>query len=888
MRAKCYFAIGDFQGEYFSVNMWKVSILFGFMALLLTQAFGQNRAEADTLSVRVGPLTPEKNARYHVTVYTDDQPRFTKWLAVQALRYKKVTDHYFLVSDLDDRQLSLLRKVRGVKFIDRGIRKAREEVVLGDFDLSVNAVTATHAQFPGTAGNGLLVSVKEKPFDQQDLDLKGRIVLNDQFDEAATFHATFMATIAVGAGNTSPFAKGVAWQASVTTSDFDQLLPDDGDALRQAGVSVQNHSYGVGLENYYGIESRAYDQAGITHPEILHVFSSGNRGGDTPVEGAYNGVSGFANLTGQFKVAKNVLTVGSADRFGNYVSLSSKGPAHDGRIKPEIIAFGDAGSSEAAAVVSGTALLIQDAYKQKFGVLPSASLVKAVLINSARDVGRPQVDFETGFGNVDALNAIRTIEAENFFLDEVTDGASKFFSIAVAAQAEQLKVTLVWNDLPADPFSEKALVNDLDITIRNVLTNETWDPWVLNNAPTVSALQSLAQRGKDRLNNVEQITLAFPAEGEYEIEISGYEVQDTQPLSIAYEINSGFEWRYPFATNPLQTDAVNLIRWRWYGTAETGLLQYRSVNEVTWQTIGEVDLTDHVFEWTTPSVTGLFQLRMVIGADHFDSEIFSISRPDRLSVGFNCDEQVMFTWNGEDAADAYRLYRVGEKYLEPILTTTDTFAIFQKSELETVYFTGVPVFGGVEGSRELTIDYDTQGTGCYFRSFVALNYVVNEQAEFDVTLGTTYNLQTVVLERLNGSMFEPVQTLATPVANNFLMTDDSPRAGINIYRARLITVAQENILSEEEEILFVSPADLYVFPNPVSRQEVLSVISNDQGTVMAELIDPLGKVVLSQQISGDVKVLDISETHPIQTGVYILKIKSGSGSFLTSRVMITE
>lgn len=858
------------------------------MLVVVMRAFGQNVPAMDTLPAKVGPLKLEKSNGFSVTVYTDNQELFTQWLATHSMHYKKVSDHYFLVSNLNTPKLNALKKVPGVKFIDRGIRKAKEEVVLGDFDLSVNGITAVHALFPDAAGSGSLVSIKEKSFDQQDIDLKGRIVLNDQFDEASTFHATFMATIAVGAGNTSPFAKGVAWQASVTTSDFDQLLPDDGDELTQAGVSVQNHSYGVGLENYYGIESSAYDQAGVTYPEILHVFSSGNRGGDTPVEGAYNGVSGFANLTGQFKVAKNVLTVGSANRFGNYVSLSSKGPAHDGRIKPELIAFGDAGSSEAAAVVSGAALVIQDAYKQKFGVLPDASLVKAVLINSARDVGRPQVDFETGFGNVDALNAIRAIETENFFLDEVADGEAQLFSIVVPAQAEELKVTVAWNDLPADPFSEKALVNDLDLTIRNIATNEIWEPWVLNSAPTVSDLQSQAKRGKDRLNNVEQITVSFPAEGEYEIMIHGYAVQDEQPFSIAYEISSGFEWRYPFTTDALQTDAANFIHWRWYGAAETGLLQYQSVNDVSWQTIGNVDLADQAFEWNTPPVIGLYRLRMVVESDHFDSEIFSISKPDRLSVGFNCDEQVMFTWNREEAADEYRLYEVGEKYLEPLLTTTDTFAIFQKSELETAYFTVAPVFGAVEGSREFTIDYNTQGTGCYFRSFVARNYVVNEQAEFDVTLGTTFNLQSVILERLNGSTFEPVQSLTAPESNNFLLTDASPRAGINIYRARLVTIAQENIFSEEEEILFVRPADLYVFPNPLNKQDVLSVISNDQGTVQAELIDPLGKVVLRQEISGDVKVLDISEVRSIQTGIYILKIKLDTGTFLTSRVVITE
>jgi hypothetical protein len=46
-------------------------------------------------------------------------------------------------------------------------------------------------------------------------------------------------------------------------------------------------------------------------------------------------------------------------------------------VKPELIAYGDAGSSEAAAVVSGIALLTQQAYSDQFGNLPEASLLKA-------------------------------------------------------------------------------------------------------------------------------------------------------------------------------------------------------------------------------------------------------------------------------------------------------------------------------------------------------------------------------------------------------------------------------------------------------------------------------------------------------------------------------
>jgi hypothetical protein len=35
-------------------------------------------------------------------------------------------------------------------------------------------------------------------------------------------------------------------------------------------------------------------------------------------------------------------------------------------------------------------------------------------------------------------------------------------------------------------------------------------------------------------------------------------------------------------------------------------------------------------------------------------------------------------------------------------------------------------------------------------------------------------------------------------------------------------------------------------------------------------------------------VLDISEAHSIQPGIYILKIKLDTGAFLSSRVVITE
>ncbi|QKG51544.1 S8 family serine peptidase [Hymenobacter sp. BRD67] len=132
-------------------------------------------------------------------------------------------------------------------------------------------------------------------------------------------------------------------------------------------MSVQNHSYGTGIENYYGLEALGYDQQTRQLPTLLHVFSSGNSGTDASADGLYKGLVAVANLTGQFKMSKNSLAVGATDALGQVAALSSRGPAYDGRIKPELVAYGDAGSSDASALGSGAALLVQQAYRDSQG-----------------------------------------------------------------------------------------------------------------------------------------------------------------------------------------------------------------------------------------------------------------------------------------------------------------------------------------------------------------------------------------------------------------------------------------------------------------------------------------------------------------------------------------
>ena len=58
-------------------------------------------------------------------------------------------------------------------------------------------------------------------------------------------------------------------------------------------------------------------------------------------------------------------------------------------------------------VVTGVVALMIQHYRQRYGFPnePSADIMKALLANTATDIGRPGPDYMFGFGRVDALAA---------------------------------------------------------------------------------------------------------------------------------------------------------------------------------------------------------------------------------------------------------------------------------------------------------------------------------------------------------------------------------------------------------------------------------------------------------------------------------------------------
>lgn len=750
------------------------------------------------------------------------------------------------------------------------------ELTTGSLDVSLNGLAAAHFRFPQYTGEGQHLSLREQPFDTADIDLRGRILPLGLAAGTTSGHASLMATIAAGGGNTAPEAKGAAPVARLSSAGFFNLLPLPDTQVQRLGIGVQNHSYGTVVENYYGAEAYAYDLQAAALPALVHVFSAGNSG-RAQGAGPYLGLAGWGNLTGNFKYAKNVLVVGALDSFGVVPTLSSRGPAFDGRIKPELTAFGEDGSSGAAALVSGAAALVQQAYTLENGKQPPAALVRAVLLNSAFEVGAPGPDFHSGYGGLDGLAALQTIDKKQFRIATLQKGNTLVLPLNVPAGISQLKLTLSWTDSASSINTTKALVNDLDLQVRHQAA--VYLPWVLNS--NRDSLDIPTRTGIDTLNNNEQVTIVNPTAGQYEIRIDGRKlVSPEQQLAIAWQMDTvrSFSFTYPVGNTALEAGAGMLVRWQ-STLGGDGRLEWKTPGG-NWQSIeNNLPLKRNYARWQVPDTLSRAQLRMVTGGQSFMSDTFVVSRRPPIRVGFLCGDSVLLNWAGQKGS-AYQLYQLGSRYFEPLQLVQDTLAVVKLLQGSSGIYSIAPVSGGKPGMRSYALNAPNTGVGCYEQGFF-----VQAQDERSILLqaqlGTLYGLRSVRVQKRAGTAFtnwsQPIQSQLS-----FSLRDSLPVQGYNYYRLVFVLQDGREVAGEPLAVFHFGGLPVQVYPNPVQQGSSLYLQSILPGKYEVEVFDLYGKQHQYLRLQ-DVR-------NPIQVrwpaGMYFLRIKSDEGRVGVSRVVV--
>lgn len=753
-------------------------------------------------------------------------------------------------------------------YVDEQVRPVPESGVL-KYDMTLNGITAAWNRFPSINGAGEVLAIQENKPDSLDPDLLGKSRPSSIASPVFDNHATIMATLAIGAGNSSLRGKGVAFRSGYVSTDFIDVLPAVAAFYRNAGVQVQNHSYGTGIQNYYGVNARAFDLSANADSSLLHVFSAGNSGTSTSGVGAYAGISRWANITGNMKMAKNVLLAGAVTEDVSVPAFSSRGPLHDGRIAPHLLAIGDDGTSGSAAIISGTALLLQQQYKRLRGSPASSWLLRALLLNAAKDLGAAGPDLVTGFGLLDAESALATMAEGRFLNGVITPSSSPLsYNIPVPAGSRLLKVTLAWNDVAAPAGAAKALLNDLDLVLVNTATGERFLPWVLSSFPNADSLARAAVRGRDTLNNVEQVSVLLPAAGNYAISVSvGKMDQPSLPFSLAYDVqaDNAFSWTYPLPGDLLV--AGEPIRLRWRSTlADARATMEMSVDKgLSWRSLGRDAVPDSgAYTLTLPDSLLNLRFRLSVPGQRFETGDVLSAPSLPVQFGYVCDTSLLLYWNRIKGAMQYEVFRIDNDSLRSVGRVSDTALIALAKG--SSYFSVAGVLDGRTAVKGVLVDHRRQNTGCYISNFLASPR--DGKADLVLNLGTLFQVSSVEIYKVMRSN-RSLLKIDQPRFRDFSVTDGELQQGLNLYQAKLTLTNGQVIFSSKEVVYDLAGKTHILFPNPAYRGSGIYLLSADADDQDADLFDGQGRHLARFVIREKQQRLPVDA---LPGGIYMLRI----------------
>lgn len=420
----------------------------------------------------------------------------------------------------------------------------------------------------------------------------------------ASGHGTHTAGSIVGDGSASEgLYRGVAWQSQLyhqcvvepfypyrfTSFTLDELFAE----TYAGGARIHSDSWGAGATGTFGqynADCEDNDLFTWDHPDFLSVFAAGNEGEDAD----RNGVVDLESMNMPAS-AKNTVAVGATEngrRTGgcsdsiwssiyefyadpirsDYIgysengalgmaAFSSRGPAADGRVKPDVVAPGavviscrssratkdqcvtsnaryayNQGTSMATPLVAGSAALVRQYLTELTEhTEPSAALVKAMLLGGAQSIGPGQYgtgaareipeavpNSVEGWGMVNVGETVMPTNRAIRLFDRLSPRQGETLAIAQLAVAEAgkpLDIVLNWTDYPATAGVSATLVNDLDLIVT---------------APDGTRLYPNGGDAPDEVNTVESVRLAAASVGVYTVFVAGTYVVETGGVAAVY------------------------------------------------------------------------------------------------------------------------------------------------------------------------------------------------------------------------------------------------------------------------------------------------------------------------------------------------------------------
>ncbi len=583
-------------------------------------------------------------------------------------------------------------------------------------------------------GSGVVVGLGDDGELGDHLDYTGRLVQSSPPSNGD--HGDHVAGTIFGAGNIDPKGRGMAPGADIYYESYPSNLNNVDANFNSQNVRITSSSYSNGCNRGYSNFARQLDQDYQQNPELLHVFSAGNSGAGC--SGAF--VTGFYNITGGHKIAKSAVTVANLTTIDGLAPSSSRGPARDGRIKPDISAVGTdvysttdlpnpniytlkTGTSMSCPGVSGTMAVLYQSYRDNnSGSDPDGALLKAIVLNSADDLGNIGPDFKYGWGRINARRANHLIENSSYVSGSLTNGQSATHNIAVPSGTKEVKVMLYWADIPAVTNSFYNLVNDLDMSIS--FDGQTIQPWVLDYTRNTSALNAPAVRGRDSINNMEQVTFDYTTNADFVVSVNASNIPSgSQDYYIVYEfIMDEVNLTYPVGGEKFVPGETEIIRWDAPDGSDPFSLDY-SVDGINWNSIRTfVGNTTRLSNWVVPqTIEDSVYIRLTRGTQTSISKEFNIiGVPDNFEVYAICQDTAVLSWDAVPNATGYVVYEIGAKYMDSISYSRNTLDSIPATLGDNTWYSVSAVYNEEVGQRAYAIEKPSGTFNCVYSQDVGI------------------------------------------------------------------------------------------------------------------------------------------------------------------------
>jgi hypothetical protein len=717
--------------ENIDFSLWENLNIRGLLPVSYPHKVGQRMQDQDYPAYALRGDAVMLSLRY----YKDIAPATVKQeLGAMSIVIEQSIDHgQLLIVQVPQDQLEQLIAKPFVRFVSLISEPGEAESEDGRNLHGANAIDGDFYGARNYDGTGINMAVNDDGFAGPHIDFQGRANQDEVAGDFVGTHGDMTVGIAVGAGNLDPLVRGMATGAHVFVRQYDSNMAGTLPLHQDSAVLVFSTSYSNGCNGGYTNTTLLMDQEVYNNPNLMQVFSAGNSNNN---DCGYGGGDQWGNVTGGHKIAKNVITTANLDNVDVISGSSSRGPASDGRIKPDISAHGVAhlstnsnntylpggGTSAACPGIAGVFTQLNHAFKEmNGGTLAPSALLKLAMLITANDLGNEGPDFIFGWGKVNALRAVNLLEDVRYFSDTIGQAGNDTYIITIPAGVEQARIMVYWADVEGSTSAALALVNNLDCEVTDP-SSGVHMPWILDHTPNATTLGLPATRGVDSINNMEQIAIDNPAAGAYTLTIAGTAIPfGAIEYYVAYEfLTNEVTVVHPQGGEGLLPGVANRVHWDAYGDSGPFTVEYTEDDGSTWNMIGTSGSNlDRMLDWNVPNtITGQARVRVTRGAsvDESDANFTILERPQNLDVTGVCYGASSFhiIWDAVPGATAYDVFLLGQKYMDSVGSTANLNYDMVVADLNDEHWFSVRATGpnGLRSLRQVAVKFDGQGD-CY-------------------------------------------------------------------------------------------------------------------------------------------------------------------------------